>query len=60
MNYDEIILIAKQGKTCLLPKYDGYFVWDYYNECLMFHNGDFKCKADKLNVSDRRDFYFIT
>lgn len=59
MTYDELCELAEQGKTGLLPNFAGYFDWSYrYNE-LMFHNGDFKCKAKDLNVQNRTDFYYI-
>lgn len=50
MTYNELCELAKLGKTGKLPNFIGYFNWSYrYNE-LMFHNGDFKCKAKDLNV----------
>lgn len=60
MTYEELSNKAKEGKTGRLPNFIGYFNWSYrYNE-LMFHNGDFRCKAKDLNVQNRTDFYYIT
>lgn len=59
MTYNELCELAKQGKTGRLPNFIGYFNWSYSNNELMFHNGDFKCKAKDLNVQNRTDFYYI-
>ena len=50
MTYNEFCELAKQGKIGKLPNFIGYFNWSYrYNE-LMFHNGDFRCRAKDLDV----------
>lgn len=59
MNYQESIKIAKQGKTIMLPNFIGYFKWDFGNNTLIFTNGDFKCKAEQLDIKNRQDFYYI-
>ena len=59
MTYSEILEIAKQGKTAMLPNFIGYFKWDFGNRVLMCNNGDYRCNADELNVKDRTDWYYI-
>lgn len=59
MMYKEMINIAKQGKTCKLPNFEGYFIWDYGMNELIFQNKDYKCLANSLDILDRNDFYYI-
>lgn len=59
MTYNQILQIAQKGKTIMLPNFTGYFKWNYSTKTLMFENKDFKCSADKLNIADRTDFYYI-
>lgn len=60
MTYNNICKLAKQGKIGLLPKFEGYFKWDYSSNDLIFQNKDFKCKALDLGIQNRTDFYYIT
>lgn len=59
MTYKEILPIAKQGYLIRLPNFKGFFKWDYGKERLAFTNNDFKCEADKLDILNREDFYYI-
>lgn len=59
MTYSEILEIAKQGKTLMLPNFIGYFKWDFGNKILVFTNGDYRCNADDLNIKNRTDWYYI-
>ena len=59
MTYNEILSKAKQGKLVKLPNFEGIFKWDYGKERLAFTNNDFKCEADKLDILNREDFYYI-
>ena len=59
MTYKEVINIAKQGKVCKLPNFEGYFKWDYRINNLIFQNEDYKCLADSLDILERNDFYYI-
>ena len=36
MTYNNICKFAKQGKIGLLPKFKGYFKWDYSSNDLIF------------------------
>lgn len=59
MTYSEILEIAKQGKTAMLPNFIGYFKWDFGNKVLIFTNGDYKCLAEELDIKNRQDFFYI-
>ena len=59
MNYKEIIKLAKQGKLCKLPNFEGYFKWDYQSNSLIFYNKDYRCSAESLDILNRDDFYYI-
>lgn len=59
MTYNEATLRAVTGETLMLPNFIGYFKWNYNKHYLEFINGDFRCKADDLNVKDRTDWYWI-
>lgn len=59
MTYLEMLEIAKQGKTVMLPNFIGYFKWDFGNKILVFTNGDYKCLAEELDITNRQDFYYI-
>lgn len=59
MTYSEILEIAKQGKTAMLPNFTGYFNWDFGNKTLIFKNGDYKCLAEELDIKNRQDFFYI-
>ena len=53
MTYLEMLEIAKQGKTVMLPNFIGYFKWDFGNKILVFTNGDYKCLAEELDITNR-------
>ena len=58
MTLKEIEPLLRKGKIGMLPHYEGYFKWDYVNECVYMQNGDYK----KYNLTDeklRTDFYYI-
>ena len=59
MIYNEICIVAKEGKLIKLPNFVGYFKWDYAINDLIFYNGTFKCKASDLDIKNRIDFYYI-
>lgn len=59
MTYKEAIDIAKQGYVCKLQKFEGYFIWDYRINELIFQNKDYKCLANSLDILNRNDFYYI-
>lgn len=59
MNYREITKLARQGRLCKLPNFEGYFKWDYNNDSLIFYNKDYKCNAESLDILNRNDFYYI-
>lgn len=59
MTYNEATLRAVTGETLMLPNFIGYFKWNYGKHYLEFQNGDYRCKADDLNVRDRTDWYWI-
>ena len=59
MTYSEVLEVAKQGKTVMLPNFIGYFKWDFGNKILVFTNGDYKCLAEELDITNRQDFYYI-
>lgn len=62
MNYNQATLIAAQGKTLLLPYWEGYFKWDYSKKELYFKNGDYYLNEKQLidkGVRDRNDWYYI-
>ena len=58
MTYKEIELLVKRGKVGMLPNYNGYFKWDYANNCMYMQNGDYK-KWDLQEEKLRNDFYYI-
>ena len=60
MTYLEASKIAKNGRIVKLPNFEGYFKWDYAQNKLIFLNKDFKCDANKLDILNRLDFYYIT
>lgn len=60
MSYTEIQNIVKNGKIGILPKFVGYFKWNYNENYMEFYNGDFTCPADMLEIKNREDFYYIT
>ena len=51
---------TKNGRIVKLPNFEGYFKWDYAQNKLIFLNKDFKCDANKLDILNRLDFYYIT
>ena len=53
MNYEEAIKIAKSGKTLMLPNFIGYFKWNYGINDAIFQNGDYKCLAEELDITNR-------
>lgn len=59
MTYNEVLKIAKLGKTFKLPHFEGYFKWDYSINDLRFNNKDYTCLAKDLDILDRKDFYYI-
>ena len=59
MTYSEITEIAKHGKLCKLPKFVGYFKWNYNTNSLIFYNKDYRCSAESLDILNRSDFYYI-
>lgn len=61
MTYTQAIEKAKQGRQLMLPKWNGYFQWDYGTSSLYFKNGQY-ISYDKVleHKLDRRDdWYFI-
>lgn len=42
MNYDEACKIAKTGKKLFIPGWNGYCIWDYGNQKLVFKNKDYR------------------
>lgn len=60
MTYQELKKVVRQGKTGVLPRFTGYFKWNYNEDYLEFQNGDFKCPAEMLEIQNRNDFYYIT
>lgn len=58
MTYIEIQNLARKGKIGMLPRYQGYFKWDYNEDKICMENGDFKT-YDLDDVVDRTDFYYI-
>ena len=59
MNYNELCELAQQGRIGKLPNFVGYFYWSYKANELIFHNGNFECKAKDLDIQNRTDFYYI-
>lgn len=59
MTYKEALMIALTGKTLMLPNFIGYFKWNYGKHYLEFQNGDYRCKAEDLDIKNRNDFYYI-
>ena len=59
MTYNEDTLRAVNGETLMLPNFIGYFKWNYGKHYLEFQNGDYRCKAEDLDIKNRNDFYYI-
>lgn len=59
MDYNKATLFAATGKLLKLPNFEGYFKWDYSAKQFIFFNGDFRCRAEELDVRNRNDFYYI-
>ena len=62
MNYNEAILHASEGRTVMLPGWQGYFYWNYSNKELNFRNGDYRLDNKQLiekGVDKRNDWYQI-
>lgn len=59
MTYNEIKPILKEGYIASLPKFEGYFKWDYNTNDIQFINKDFRCQASSLDILNRNDFYKI-
>lgn len=58
MNYKEIVKFLKQGKIAMLPKYEGYFYWNFGKDCMYFKNKDYiKYNLDKEKKRD--DWFYI-
>lgn len=51
MKYHDVVNLSKLGYIFMLPKFVGYFKWDF--------GKDYRCKADKLDIQNRDDFYYI-
>ena len=34
MTFKELSILLKKGKIGKLPNYEGYFKWDYNNDCV--------------------------
>lgn len=60
MTYLEAIEKVKEGELVKLPYFEGVFKWDYGTKKMIFNNNDFYCDADKLDILNREDFYYIT
>ena len=58
MTFKEIEPILKRGEVGLLPRYVGYFKWDYSKNCVYMQNGEYK-KYDLQEEKLRNDFYYI-
>lgn len=59
MSYNEATLRAATGDILKLPNWVGYFKWNYSLNYLEFINGDYRCKADDLDIKNRTDWYYI-
>ena len=62
MNINQAIQYAKQGKILMLPKWVGYFYWDYGTNELNFRNGNYYMREQQLRdkgVFNRNDWYYI-
>lgn len=59
MSYNEATLRAVTGETLMLPNWEGYFKWNYSFHYLEFINGDYRCKADELDIKNRNDWFVI-
>lgn len=58
MTYSEICYLVRRGKVGMLPKYEGYFKWDYGKDCMYMENGNYR-KYNLDEESKRTDFYYI-
>lgn len=56
MKYHDVVNLSKLGYIFMLPKFVGYFKWDFGKDCLIFNNKDYRCKLD---IQNRDDFYYI-
>ena len=59
MKYHDVVNLSKLGYIFMLPKFVGYFKWNYGLHYLEFINGDYRCKAEDLGVQERNDWYYI-
>lgn len=62
MSHKEAIELSKIGKKLLLPKWQGYFYWNYATQELNFKNGNYHLDSkqlDMLNIKQRDDWYYI-
>lgn len=58
MTYKEVEIELKNGKVGILPKYEGYFYWDFYLQKPYMKNKDYKT----YNLDDlkgRTDWFYI-
>ena len=58
MTFEELEKQLIKGKIGMLPNYEGYFKWDYGNDCVYMQNKDYK-KYDLKEEKQRTDFYII-
>ena len=56
MLYSDLEPILIRGKVGLLPRYKGYFHWDYAKKCMYMKNGDY-IKYD-LDEEKKRTAWF--
>lgn len=62
MTYLEAINCAKKGYIIMLPKWKGYFYWNYTTNDFNFKNKDYHLDSNQLkdkNILNRKDFYYI-
>ena len=63
MNFNLATLYAVKGSTLMLPKWKGYFKWDYGKNELYFINGNYKLEwkdLKNMDIINRNDWYYIT
>lgn len=62
MTYKQILSVARNGKTLMLPGWKGYFKYDYATNDLRFENGDYKLNSEELKkfqLNKRNDWFYI-
>lgn len=58
MTYKELVPYLKYGKIGKLPNYQGYFYWDYPNNCIYMKNKDY-INYELSKEKARFDWYYI-